>query len=971
MKNRLKHYWDALTSSLWFVPVEKWTMSRRSRRSLLIWSAAVVVISGIFLLILPEVARRLAISRLEQTLTVPVRIDNVDVNLFTGRAVLENLMIGRADRQSILTIPRASLEFSRRAALIGDIDLRSISIENPSLWIERLDSQTYNIIQAIRVDPTKPPTKSENETQPVRFAIQKLQMRGGEVVFIDHTQQPDYRLTLSSLDLSAGPIASLPGEVSPTDFTAGVQIAGGTVRVNGSSKLFGETVETELSATVAGVKVSEFGAYLPYGATLELADSTLDGDLRYKLLSKQGKVTQHQLSADLDVGAMALTPSSPDDSAIASLEHVAARNVQIDLLRNAGQVGALVIDKPYMFVRRDAAGLNLTELTPAADKKQAASSANAMPLVIKKVEAKGGTIKFVDQTLEPALNISVGNLGVVADELVAAPAFSASGITVHGRLGSGSLTLTGNMAVEPVRGKFSLTGKSLPFTAFGGYLDLIFTDANFTGDSLAGRVDIALSAAEQDEVAATITGTVRGQNIGLKFPDVQEPFLTSDRVDVAIRTIRLDSNPLVDVDRIAFQGARLEVDRNEAGELNLTRLWAARDGKESKTGTKADTQAKDERENTVAIRSITVNGGNVEIRDLSVSPTYTTSLFELEAKLTDLSPAATRSDIALEGRLGDDANVNLTGWFTPFANEPVVQLHGTIKSYALPPLNPYAAQYLSHRIRQGQITTVVDYTLKANQLQAKAGLVLRDLRLGEKTGDEFAERIGVPLGLAIALLQDASGVIRLQVAMTSETGAKLNVARLIWTAVRNAVVRAITAPFRLVGNILTLGGRIGGISIDPVAFEPGTRELQPQSKKQLEQLAALLKEKPGIELRLSGNVSQDELDDLKQKRFWENIGSAQGKNYQEALINVYRKFGGITQPATPLSSRAEESMEKFVMDRLDLGAEEQKTLAIERARIVEEQLRARGVDGERLSVGAAEKPSGAERPMVQIEVASS
>jgi hypothetical protein len=59
------------------------------------------------------------------------------------------------------------------------------------------------------------------------------------------------------------------------------------------------------------------------------------------------------------------------------------------------------------------------------------------------------------------------------------------------------------------------------------------------------------------------------------------------------------------------------------------------------------------------------------------------------------------------------------------------------------------------------------------------------------------------------------------------------------------------------------------------------------------------------------------------------------------------------------------------LDRLDLGAEELKTLAIVRARIVEEQLRARGVDGERLSVGAEEKPSGADRPMVQIEVASS
>jgi hypothetical protein len=63
-------------------------------------------------------------------------------------------------------------------------------------------------------------------------------------------------------------------------------------------------------------------------------------------------------------------------------------------------------------------------------------------------------------------------------------------------------------------------------------------------------------------------------------------------------------------------------------------------------------------------------------------------------------------------------------------------------------------------------------------------------------------------------------------------------------------------------------------------------------------------------------------------------------------------------------------MEKFVMERLDLGAEEQQKLAIERARVVEEELRARGVDAERLTVSVAEKPSAEERPTVEIAIAS-
>jgi outer membrane protein OmpA-like peptidoglycan-associated protein len=635
-------------------------------------------------------------------------------------------------------------------------------------------------------------------------------------------------------------------------------------------------------------------------------------------------------------------------------------------LRNQAQIGALVVNHPFLFVRRDAAGLNLHQLTPSGNGSEPSGQQepSTTPVVIQKLEANGGTIEFTDATLSPPLKTVVEGVAAVGNRIVLSPGFKTGDVSAEGQLGSGSIELQGNLDTEPLRGKFSLVGENLPFVPFDGYLDQLFTNAKFSGDSLAGDLQIALFTDEQGGRATSLTGKVEGRNIGLHFPEVENSFLTGNRVGVVLRTIRLGSDPRVDIERIVLEGARLEVVRNEAGELNLTRLWAS-EPKKSSTETEAGDQT-----NTVAIRSVTVEEGSIEILDRSVSPNYTTLVSQLKGSLADLSPRTERSELEMEGRLGEEAHLMLTGWFTPFAEKPYVQLHGTIKSYALPPLNPYATEYLSHRIRQGEVTTEIDYTLKGNELQANAGLVLRNLRLGEKTGDQFAQRIGIPLELAIALLQDASGVIRLQVAMTSETGPKLNVASLIWRAVRNALTRAITAPFRLVGNILTLGGRIGGISIDPVVFEPGTRELQPESQKQLDRLATLLNEKPRLELTLNGNVSRSELDALKTTRFWQRIQSAKGRNYEEALINVYQQLGGVTDPAVPLTPVAEESLEKFVMERLDLDREAQKKLALERARLVEDELRARGVDPERLTVNVAESFA-TENPSVEIEVASS
>jgi hypothetical protein len=80
-------------------------------------------------------------------------------------------------------------------------------------------------------------------------------------------------------------------------------------------------------------------------------------------------------------------------------------------------------------------------------------------------------------------------------------------------------------------------------------------------------------------------------------------------------------------------------------------------------------------------------------------------------------------------------------------------------------------------------------------------------------------------------------------------------------------------------------------------------------------------------------------------------------------------LGGVTQPALPLAPRAEESLEQFVLERIDITDEELKTLASERAEIVQRQLETRGIDPQRLSASAAQSPA-ANRPTVDIEILS-
>jgi uncharacterized protein involved in outer membrane biogenesis len=946
-------------------------MAYRPSRRLIISTSIILFLIGAFILVLPEVVRRVAVNRLGSFFTVPVSIGDIDVNLFTGHAGIENLVIGSNQPRPMMTLPAVKIEFSRRALLRGEIDFADIVLQNPELLIERIGPSAYNIVNAIRRSNETP---QDNRNGGIAFSIDRLEIQNGEVIFIDHTQEPDYKLTLSSLNFAAGPIWTLPqaGD-EPTTFEARLRVGDGSMSVTGSTKQFREPTTVEIKADISNVGLETFHVYLPYGERLNLKNSIMNGQARYVVAATGGKTSEHYLDADLKIGGTALMVAQASQP-IVRISALAARDIHVNFLENTALVGALAIEEPYLFVARDSVGFNFQQLLPnetplVEGRSGSGASANPMSLTIKRIEAENGAIEFVDQTVLPNVNSLFQDLRVTANDMNVLPTFAAAQIEGEARLDNGSLRVTGGFKDQSAAGQFIIAGESLPFEPFRGYLDQLFGSARSSGEQISGKLRLALIPETNREARIELSGNLEGQEMALRFPDQQNPFLTTQRLGVDLRTIRFGSNPRVDIDEIQFTGANLSVVRNKDGRLNLTRLWAA-DEKQNSEPAEKENKNVNETETIVAIRLISVDKSNIDIVDRSVSPNYDTKLSRVSGRLTDLRPKARRAELKLQGLLGDSAKLSLNGWFTPYSKETNMEFEGTVRSYGLPPLNPYATEYVSHRIQRGQITMDVKYTMTEGKVKAVADVVLRQVRVGERTGDEFIRRVGIPLELAVALLEDINGVIDLQFAITGERGFTLNIASLIWEAVRNSVVSAITAPFRLIGNILTFGGRIGGVRIEPIRFEPGTREVQAKSEEQLGKLTELLRQKPKLDLRLIGAASRSEIDAIKQKQFWEMLDSTEAKDYQNALVELYHKMGGVTKPVAPLDPIAEESLERFVLERIEISEAELLELAQDRAESVKQQLVSRGLDPERLSATARENIANDTDPAVEIELVS-
>jgi hypothetical protein len=199
----------------------------------------------------------------------------------------------------------------------------------------------------------------------------------------------------------------------------------------------------------------------------------------------------------------------------------------------------------------------------------------------------------------------------------------------------------------------------------------------------------------------------------------------------------------------------------------------------------------------------------------------------------------------------------------------------------------------------------VHYRVTGDRLEATNAIVVQRLnvaRVGRER--EAAERLGVPLGLAVALLKDTRGDIRLTVPVTGRLGSpEFSLGDAIGTALRNVVVKAITAPFQLIGKLFHPDDEETTPEIDPVEFAPGSAIVTSALERELQRVADFLRASPFVGLELSAIVSHADLRELAARQVTAQIQELQRARglptFDSAAIQHFReRFPGRAVPET-------------------------------------------------------------------------
>jgi hypothetical protein len=279
----------------------------------------------------------------------------------------------------------------------------------------------------------------------------------------------------------------------------------------------------------------------------------------------------------------------------------------------------------------------------------------------------------------------------------------------------------------------------------------------------------------------------------------------------------------------------------------------AAEQQEAKTSPPTEQVKEPSTHHLVRIDTIILQGGQVDFYDRHLPRPFKADMRELGGRIQGLtSDEGVQATVDLRGSLRNQSPMTIRGSVNPLTDKLFLDLKMNFTDIELSPLSPYSGTYVGYLIEKGKLNLSLEYFIENDQLKAKNEVFLDQFIFGEKFESEQATSL--PVKLAVALLKDRNGEIHLDIPVTgSLDDPQFSISGVVWTIIKNLLVKAATSPFALLGALV--GG--GDEDFSNVSFEAGSSRLSDSEKDKLLRLAQALVDRPSLDVEVSGFIDPE------------------------------------------------------------------------------------------------------------------
>ncbi|WP_300459143.1 DUF748 domain-containing protein [Desulfobacula sp.] len=544
-----------------------------------------------------------------------------------------------------------------------------------------------------------------------------------------------------------------------------------------------------------------------------------------------------------------------NDSPLITLDRFALEDGRIDIGNRAITIPLIEITGGGAHLVRGKKGrIHIIEAFAPADRgmlkrkiaitdENARAKGNPWSFRLDSFELNGFETALVDQTVSPDIHYTLQDIRT-----------SLKNISNDGKtpiyFDAGLKVFQGGQA--HVKGQFGQTGNAVDATVKITELNLTplqpavaeFTTLTLESGNVSASADLAYQSAESGPKVRA-EATVMVDDLKLNEAATGERILEWKRLSASGMTFGLAPDQLnIRELKLMEPGAKMVVFKDRS--FNLAKLSKS----PSTAGSKKNPRAASSNQAGFPVRidSMRLENGTVDFSDLSLMLPFITQVTDLNGGISSISSAQqNRSAVQFEGRVDKFGRATMKGSLLPFAPKTFTDLNLAFQNVKMTSLSPYTATFAGRKISSGALNLNLEYKINNSELRGENSVILNRFSLGERV--EAPNAVSLPLDLAIALLTDTQGKINIAVPVSGNLDdPKFSYGHVIWQAVANLITKAVTAPFRALGNLF--GGE--NKTVDVISFNPGSHQLLPPEQEKLQKVAQALKNRPQLKLVVLG-----------------------------------------------------------------------------------------------------------------------
>ncbi|MDR8397402.1 DUF748 domain-containing protein [Paraburkholderia sp. USG1] len=725
--------------------------SRRTRRVITGLLIFLVVFGLLGFFAAPPLIRHVAEQQLSKQLDRPATIGRIALNPYTLRLEADRVHIGeRGGAGDFVDISRLIVQPSWSSLFRAAPIIDQVQLDSPRFHIVRYDAQRFNftdLIEKFSKQPAKPDSK------PTLFSVSNIRVENGQITFDDKLLGATHVIDQWKLGIPF--IATLPSKTNIfVEPLLRARIDGSPLAIDGKTKPFAASRESEVSLRFDGLDVPRLMSYVPTKLPVIVQSGKLSTDLKLNFVVSNDAPSL-RVAGTVDLNDVDVQDQGKTPFFAARAVHVAAAT--LEPFRNLYHFDEIRIDAPTANLARDKDGVLSVEkmfapgpaaAQPAASAPVAASAANAaakaappLDLAIKRFVLNDGTVNVRDNAASRPVDAGLQKLAVTLTDfstLAAAPAHYT--LNTDLKDSGGSLGVAGAFGLAAKTASAKLDLKSVKLPLLQPYIDTA-TVAQVTDGALSATANVGANWSKSPVAVMVTDSQLDLQSLKVATRSSKDPLISLAQGSVKLKQVDVAARS-AEIASIDTTGLAIDAQRLKDGSINLAALGGQHEVAPQRTAIHAVKKAQAEGPAWhYKIGELVLKDATANFTDNTTPQPVKLNITPLQLKVQNISDDLSRPlPVDLQATLNRKGTLGVKGDVTATPLKVAVKVNANRLDAAA--FEPYFGGKLNAVIASALLNANGDLALsQAKSLKAtyRGDMALVDVRMLDKaTSDPFA-----------------------------------------------------------------------------------------------------------------------------------------------------------------------------------------------------------------------------------------